>query len=194
VSEAVPPENLKLRRKLFLARKAAEKVEKQGHNRDGDFTYARAEDVLEEASRQLEKRDILILGSLIEEELILGKSGVLAKVVIEYTVTDSKTGEELPPIRWVGTGVDTPGDKALFKATTGCEKYFLAKLLGIPFGTDPEAEIGPADTESAEAQHRRDKQDRITEQPDEPAALRPVPESELPEVDWTAEQEAVVNG
>jgi len=134
VSEAVPPENLKLRRKLFLARKAAEKVEKQGHNRDGDFTYARAEDVLEEASRQLEKRDILILGSLIEEELILGKSGVLAKVVIEYTVTDSTTGEELPPIRWVGTGVDTPGDKALFKATTGCEKYFLAKLLGIRSG------------------------------------------------------------
>ncbi len=176
-----------LRRKLFLARKAAEAVVKRGENESGGYTYARAEDVLEEAGKQLEKRGILIVPSMPEEELLMGKQGVLAKAVIEYEVSDTEGSESLK-VRWAGTGYDTPGDKALFKATTGTTKYFLAQLLGIPFGTDPEAEAGhPA---PSEADLRREEQDRITEQPDEAPALRPVPETELPEPDWEQVREA----
>lgn len=139
MSEA-PKQAQSLRHKIFLARKAAKAVAKNGHSADGDFTFARFEDVLAEASKQLEKRGILYVPSMVEEELVLGKQGVIAKAVIEYEVTDTKTGESLK-VRWAGTGYDAPGDKALFKATTGTEKYFLARLLGIPFGTDPEAEL-----------------------------------------------------
>lgn len=143
-----------LRRKLFLARRAAEAVAKDGHSSDGGFDYARFEDVLAEASKQLEKRDIFYLSSMVDEELTIGKQGVIAKSVIEYEVTDTKTGESLT-VRWAGTGHDIPGDKALFKASTGTEKYFLARLLGIPFGTDPEEDVpakrevlaGPESTE-----------------------------------------------
>ncbi len=173
-----------LRRKLFLARKAAEAVAKNGHSSDGDYSFARFEDVLEEASKQLEKRDILYVPSMVDEELVIGRQGVIAKAVIEYEVTDTKTDESLK-IRWAGTGHDVPGDKALFKATTGTEKYFLARLLGIPFGTDPEAD---ADTPSAspEADRIRAEQDAASEPESEPG-LRPLPESDLPEVDWTGE-------
>lgn len=181
-----------LRRKLFLARKAAEAVEKRGNNVEGDYTYARAEDVLEEASRQLEKRDILIVPRMVDEELTFGRKGVIAKAVIEYEVTDTKSGESLT-VRWAGTGYDEPGDKALFKGATGTTKYFLANLLGIPFGTDPEAEIGvgEAGAENGVAQRVRDQQDAAADKPD---LLPPLPESDLPEADWVAEgrEEATV--
>jgi len=173
-----------LRRKLFLARKAAEAVAKNGHSSDGGFDYSRFEDVLAEASKQLEKRDIYYLPEMVDEELIIGRQGVIAKSVIEFEVTDTKTGESLK-VRWAGTGHDIPGDKALFKATTGTEKYFLARLLGIPFGTDPEADAGTS-SPTPEADQIRAKQDATSEPEGEPV-LRPLPESDLPEVDWTEE-------
>lgn len=166
-----------LRRKLFLARKAAEAVPKRGFNKDGEYYFARFEDVLAEAKRQLEKRDILVIGQMVDEDLVLGREGVIAKAVIEYEVTDTK-GSESITLRWAGTGYDTPGDKALFKATTGTDKYFLAKLLGIPFGTDPEEDSSP---ESSEADRIRNEQDAAAEAPD----LKPLPESDLREPDWS---------
>lgn len=173
-----------LRRKLFLARKAALAVAKNGNSAEGDYSYARFEDVLAEASKQLEKRDIYYLPSMVDEELIMGRTGVIAKSVIEYEIFDTKTDESLK-VRWAGTGFDTPGDKALFKASTGTEKYFLARLLGIPFGTDPEADAGTASA-SPEADRIRAEQDAAAEKPDLPP-LKKLPESDLPEVDWTEE-------
>jgi hypothetical protein len=182
-----------LRRKLFLARKAAEAVKKHGDNAGGSYSFARAEDVLEEAAKQLEKRGILIIPSMVEETLHFGKGGTIAKAVIAYEVVDTEGDETLGPLRWAGTGHDAPGDKALFKATTGTAKYFLANLLNIPFGTDPEAEALPASKPdsapdpSVEADRARAKQDRDAEEPDlSPAsrALKPVPTSDLPEADW----------
>lgn len=182
-----------LARKLFLARKAAVAVEKRGESETGGYSFARAEDVLEEAAKQLEKRGILIVPSMVEETLHFGKRGTIAKAVIAYEVVDTEGDETIGPLRWAGTGFDDPGDKALFKATTGTAKYFLANLLNIPFGTDPEAEAPPASKPdsapdpSTEAELARAQQDRDAEEPDlSPAsrALKPVPTSELPEADW----------
>lgn len=130
-------ENLSLKRKLFLARKATEAVAKEGQAEWGNF--ARYEDVLKVAEKQLLKRDIIWIPSMVDEALHFGKNATIAKSVFEYEVTDTKTGESLT-VRFAGTGHDSPGDKALFKASTGTHKYFLRDLLSIPFGTDPEAE------------------------------------------------------
>lgn len=176
-----------LYRDLFLARKAADAVAKQGHSQDGDYSFARAEDVLEEAGRQLEKRDILIIPSVEEVHWLVGKSGMIARVDLTFEVRSTKTGESFTR-KWTGTGFDSPGDKAPYKAITGGEKYFLAKLLGIPFGTDPEADAAPAEQAPAlspEAQRISDEQDAAAEAPDQPPRLKPVPKSELPEPDWT---------
>lgn len=134
-----------LRRKLFLARKAAEAVEKKGEAEN--FSYARYEDVLAEASKQLEKRGILIVPRMVDSSLHFGKGGTIAKAVLEYEVIDTEGNESLT-IPWAGTGHDFPGDKALSKATTGGTKDFLAKLLGIAFGPDPEAPAGSPQTSS----------------------------------------------
>lgn len=250
-----------LRHKLFLARKAAEAVAKKG---DGEgFKFATHGDVLAEASKQLEKRGILIVPSMTEEALHFGKNGVIAKAVISYEVLDTESDEAIGPLRWAGTGYDEPGDKALPKATTGCDKSFLAKLLGIPFEDDPEAThdvaapgaataptrtltvrgpdgpgllvmaevaeqlreagarsdplalnsllkdcgisrdpgvglvpVTPEQRDSIQAELERIKQDAAAEQPDvKPPRDRPLPETDLPEPDWTdlTQEEAMVD-
>jgi hypothetical protein len=171
-----------LRRKLFLAGKAAQTVGKKGTGRDGDreFPYVRAEDILAEASRVLEKQNVVVIPSVEEVELRFLKSGgALAKVSMTFEVCDSRSEEALTKA-WVGTGFDHPGDKAAYKAITGGTKYFLASLLGIPFGTDPEE-----DSPSSEAEQIRQEQDDAAEEPDEPPAIKPLPESDLAEPDWS---------
>ena len=243
-------DNLKLKRKLFLARKATKAVAKEGEADWGNF--ARYEDVLKVAEEQLRKRDIIWIPSMVEEALHFGKDAAIAKAVFEYEVIDTKTGESLT-VRFAGTGHDSPGDKALFKASTGTHKYFLRDLLSIPFGTDPEAEAGagvataltvsssagtqkerfgpglinlrdlaasleasglasddeamtklladceiepnadgllaPVTTEQCECLHfeiQRLKQDASAEKPDvTPKREKPLPDSDLPEPDWT---------
>jgi len=176
-----------LHRKLFLARKAAKAVGKHGQSESGDYYFARFEDVLAEASKQLEKKNILIVPQVVNEKLAFGKTGfAIATVVMEFEVIDTK-GDESLRLRWSGTGHDAPGDKAAFKAQTGCEKYFLAKLLGIPFGTDPEAEpTPPAESLSPEAQRIAAEQDSAAEAPQAPPARheRRMPEETLPPPDW----------
>lgn len=157
----------KLYTKLFKARKAAEAVEKNGSSEQG-YSFARFEDVLAEAELRLQKQGILIVPQVVEEALRFRPDGsAIAKVAMEFDVVDSKDGGTITR-RWSGTGHDEPGDKALFKAQTGCEKYFLAKLLGIPFGTDPEADASPPapqQTETAEARRVRQEQDKAAEAP-----------------------------
>jgi ERF superfamily len=163
-------ESTTLRRKLFLAGKAAQAVEKNGHSEDGGFDFTRFNDVLAEASRVLEEQGIVIVPEVDDVQLRFAKSGdgALAIVSMTFEVCDSETEETITK-KWSGTGWDDkPGDKALYTAITGSEKYFLAKLLNIPFGIDPEEDSAP----SAEAQRIAEEQDRAAEQPD----LRPVPD------------------
>jgi hypothetical protein len=156
VTKPEPTCSERLYRKLFNARKSAEAVTKRGpaSQEDGGYFFARSEDVLAEASKQLEKRRVLIVPQVIEERLHFSPAGfAIATVVMEFEVVDVDGGGSLTR-RWSGTGHDRPGDKASFKAQTGCEKYFLAKLLGIPFGTDPEAEARPVDVAEEDGELR----------------------------------------
>jgi ERF superfamily len=171
----------KLQEKLFKARKEAQGVGRKGEGKSGeeDYYFSRFEDVLAEAKRLLEKHRIVYTASVIEEELHFGQKGCLAKVVIEYTVTDLTSGGSLT-VRWSGTGFDSPGGTAIFMAQTGTEKYFLAKLLQIPWGEDPETQEA-----GTEAEQVRAAQDRAAEEPQVSRRLKPVPQSDLPEPDWS---------
>jgi hypothetical protein len=169
---------LKLQEKLFKARKEAQGVGRRGEGKSGEeeYYFSRFEDVLAEAKRLLEKHRIVYTASICEEALHFGQRGCLAKVVIEYTVTDLTGGGSLK-VRWSGTGFDRPGATALFMAQTGTEKYFLAKLLQIPWGEDPEMQ-------KAEAERIRDEQDRSAESPQVPRHERQLPHSDLPPAEW----------
>jgi hypothetical protein len=174
-------EALSLRRKLFLAGKESQAVEKNGHSDDGNFDFARFNDVLEEASRVLEGQGVLIVPELDDVQLRFAKSGdgALATVSMSFEICDSQ-GDETITKKWSGTGWDDrPGDKAIYVATTGCEKYFLAKLLKIPFGIDPEEDAAA----TSEADKVRARQDEAAEFPDvgpDLHAIRGSLEDEIP--------------
>jgi hypothetical protein len=168
-------ETTTLRRKLFLAGQEAEAVEKNGEG-DG-FKYAKATDVIAEASRVLEKQGLVVIPSVEDVQLRFGKTGALATVSMTFEICDSESEETLTKA-WSGTGWDFPGDKAIYAAITGAKKYFLGSLLDIPFGVDPEEDTEPDDEGSAEALQIAAEQDRAAEQPD----LRPVPDQAVAEV------------
>jgi len=179
-------EPLSLRRKLFLAGKSAQEVDKNGRG-DG-FKYARAEDVFTEASRVLEKQGILVIPSVesVEIRFLRNGGGAIAKASMSFEVMDTKS-EEAFTKKWVGTGFDSLGDKAAYTAQTGAKKYFLASLLGIPFGTDPEDDGEPDTAPSAEALHIAAEQDRAAEQPDIPKGQDSDHATEAPEDQASAE-------
>ncbi len=178
--------------KLGRARKAVEPIEKSGHNHDEDFEFVEAVKVVEEANRVLAGRGILILPSVESSRSNFLPAGVLTKVEVTYEVVDVDTGYSFEK-KGIGHGFDKQGDRAIYKATTGAAKYFLAGLLSIPFvGRDPEhdgdkarpaADLEPG--KSAEAEKARREQDAAAEAPDiTPAHERPLPVSDLSEPDW----------
>lgn len=128
--------------KLAGARRSAKAIAKQGENKAQGYNYVRAEDVIAEAQRVLNRRKIIVTPSIDHVEFIptqtgRGAAAQIAVVSMTYLVIDTDTGEQMVRT-WAGTGWDSPGDKALYKAITGGTKYFYAALLGIPFGEDPE--------------------------------------------------------
>lgn len=130
--------------KLAKARSAIHGIEKKGRNRQQGYDYVRAEDVVREAERVLGENGVLVLPGVgaVQEERVKTKGGgeaLLVQVTLDYQVIDAESGESFSK-PWVGYGYDTPGDKAIYKALTGANKYFLAALLGISFGDDPEAD------------------------------------------------------
>jgi hypothetical protein len=60
----------------------------------------------------------------------------ITDVEIDWTIRDGETGESLS-FSMPGCGEDT-GDKGLYKAITGSEKYALKNIFLIPTGDDPE--------------------------------------------------------
>ncbi len=134
MSDPIPEE---LAKKLQSARNAASPVKKNGEAAEG-YDFVRAEDVAEEARRLLKGRGIVVIPSVESVEMkVASKSGLLILAHLTFEIVLVKTGESITK-SWIGSGIDNPGDKALYKAITGGTKYFYANLLGIPFGVDPE--------------------------------------------------------
>lgn len=60
----------------------------------------------------------------------------LTQLTVEYTLIDTDSGESIKSFA-MGDGADK-GDKGIFKAMTGAEKYYLTKTFLIPTEDDPE--------------------------------------------------------
>lgn len=133
--------------KLIAAAASVSGVEKNGKNTQQNYDYAKAEDVIAAASKALVGAGLALLPTMGEVETLReyetrsGSYGVTVRVEMLYMVVDPETGESIER-RYLGTGSDSPGDKAIYKAVTGAAKYFYAGLLGIGFGADPENDTG----------------------------------------------------
>lgn len=69
-------------------------------------------------------------------------------------ILDPETGER-QHFPLIGTGTDTPGDKAIYKAVTGGAKYAWQAALQIAFGDDPEDDSSPGAQAAADQAPKR---------------------------------------
>jgi len=131
-------------------------VQKGSENKFHNYKYVSESDLLEK-----------LRPALIEEGLILIPSVEMVRPMDEHgnTVVDMryeivhKDGDFWPHlIRISGCGNDrakngSVGDKGLYKAITGANKYFLFKLFQIETGDDPERDTAPVAQEAPQATH-----------------------------------------
>jgi hypothetical protein len=134
--------------RLLLAQAHGGSVAKGGRNTHQNYDYVRAEDVIRDASRVLARAGLVAVTDGYELELREGKTKngtrsleVTARGTLRIVDPDSGDEAHFPII---GTGTDSPGDKAIYKAITGGLKYAWQAALTLAFGDDPEdSSTGP---------------------------------------------------
>jgi hypothetical protein len=120
-------------------------IPKEGFNEKQKYKFVRESDVAEKASALLAAKNIFLHQTVVAHDLKplyvtqSGNTMYLSTVEVAFTWMDGDTGEVLPASLFVGYGADT-GDKGIYKAMTGAEKYFLMKTFLISTGDDPEAD------------------------------------------------------
>lgn len=141
--------------KLLKAAEMAKPVAKEGRNKEQNYDYARAEDVIREARRVLHECGLVaVIDYVVSEQREVraksGTAGAFVSVNATLRILDPDAGRAIE-IRGVGAGIDYPGDKAPYKAMTGAAKYVYASALGIPFGDDPEDDSRGSTSAQAQA-------------------------------------------
>jgi hypothetical protein len=116
-------------------------VEKRGHNDFHNYDYVMAADVIAAARELMSKHGLVLLAHAENVEYVAlqnpqGKTDLRARVRMTYRLCDIESGAFLER-NFEAEGQDA-GDKAIYKAYTGCLKYFLVNTFQIPTGDDPE--------------------------------------------------------
>jgi hypothetical protein len=120
-------------------------VKKEGFNKAQNYRFVRESDVVAALVPLLAKNKVILHTSVVSHErspLYTTQSGMtmwMTTVIVDGTWIDGESGETLPIASFVGTGADT-GDKGVYKAMTGAEKYMLMKSFLISTGDDPESD------------------------------------------------------
>lgn len=132
--------------KLVKILEAAGKVEKKGHNRAQNYKFVRETDLVDMIRPIMASEKLFLNLDVVAHELIemgptsSGSKNRLTILTISGTWVDAETGEVWSlPSHFVGYGADT-GDKGVYKAMTGAEKYFLFKAFLVGTGDDPEGD------------------------------------------------------
>lgn len=131
--------------KLSAVMGEMDNIPKKGHNKAQNYDYVRETDVADAARKLLSKYHLFLHQSVVNHErheLYKTNSGnmmILTIAWVDFTWYDGDTGASLPPQTFIGYGADT-GDKGIYKASTGSEKYALMKTFLISTGDDPEAD------------------------------------------------------
>ena len=150
-------------KKLAKVMQEIKYIQKRGKNIHFGYMYATEADVAEKVREFLSAQNVIMLPSVLgrefrETETAKGRKEYICTVDMEFTFHDGDSGETLT-IKMSGDGQDG-GDKAIFKAITGCTKYAQMKAFMIPTGDDPEddsTESGRKKKEDKPSQAAEDK-------------------------------------
>jgi hypothetical protein len=129
---------IKLLAKLHRITTALEPIVKKGYNAFHKYKYATEFDVLTALREQFTKEKLLILPDT--ESTNYDPNSGITTVRVRYRIYDTETGAVAVSI-FEGQGADKQ-DKGIYKAYTGCMKYFLLKTFQIPTTDDPENDKG----------------------------------------------------
>lgn len=130
-------------RKLAEIMAAVERVPKRGRNEFHRYDYATEADIVQVVRHEMASRQVMLIPSVQNHERhdITTKKNErgdpLTVLHMTFTFIDGETDQRLE-MPWIGVGQDG-GDKGVYKAMTGGEKYLLMKVFLMPTGDDPEA-------------------------------------------------------
>ena len=139
-------EILKLRAKLHEKKSKVVanigRIQKTGHNTYDKYKYATESDIKEGITALLSENQLSldVHPQEYKKEIVPTASGgkqYLFTVDMQFLLTDITTGY-FEVYESKGEGTDR-GDKALYKAYTGCMKYFFINNFQISSGDDPES-------------------------------------------------------
>lgn len=132
-------------------------VQKTGSNDFHGYRYASEADVLERLRPAMVKHGLILIPSVQQVSSIDTHGNTT--VSVHYTLAHVSGAVWPQPIIAAGCGGDRNkngvGDKGLYKALTGANKYMLFKLFQIETGDDPEQTQGDRDREAADKNARQ---------------------------------------
>jgi hypothetical protein len=142
-------------------------LQKKGQNTQQKYKFIQESDVIDAVRTLMIERNLMIWPET--TNVIVTSSGQtsggaqknLTTVEMKFTIEDGDSGETRT-VSVGGQGVD-PGDKGIYKATTGANKYSLLKLFQIPTGDDPEYD-GQDDVKSRGGSQRNQQQQKPPQQ------------------------------
>ncbi len=130
-------ENKNVALKILKVMEAVRSVAKDGFNSFHKYKYVTDASIVVEIRKQLIRNNLICVPSQESCTLV----GDLTTLLVKYTLIDADSGESLTT-QVYGYGQDK-GDKGIYKAATGAEKYYLLKTFLLPTDDDPENEREP---------------------------------------------------
>ena len=128
--------------KYYKVMQKIKRVPKNGRNNFHHYDYVTEADLAEMLRGFFIEEGLIVITSVLDMKKTMAqdpeKEMSTTHVKMEFRIIDIETKEEIKSVFW-GEGMDK-GDKGLYKAYTGAEKYFLMKNFLIPTGDDPERE------------------------------------------------------
>jgi hypothetical protein len=133
---------LNIYQRLLRAQEAIKFLPKEGKHGQL-YKYAKEETALELIKPHLVAQGLAIFST----RTSVTHEGPLFLVDMKYTIINTDNPDEKIELEFTGAGFDSHSpDKALYKAYTGCNKYFFFKTFLMPTGDDPEKEDAPMAT------------------------------------------------
>jgi len=127
--------------KILAAQQAIASVPKRGYNSFHKYHYATEADILS-IKDILNDKGLVVLPTTLHQETGFKPDGKSwASVTLLFRVIDAASGESIES-QFTGYAEDS-FDKAIYKATTGANKYFYLKFFGIATEDDPERDDAP---------------------------------------------------
>lgn len=132
-----------LAKKILAVQKGVSNIPKRGHNDHYNYDYILAADAVEHLRKFCSQENLVVTAlRVVSSEKVRDVQGkttlqAIIQVVIDYLIADPDSGESIV-VRWTGEGADVL-DKGVYKAMTGCLKYFLLQFFMVG-GEDMDAE------------------------------------------------------